>query len=35
VSAQLVALLGREKVPMLSLVHQLIVCEECMHAEAA
>ncbi|GFR44775.1 hypothetical protein Agub_g6107 [Astrephomene gubernaculifera] len=35
VSAEFLAALGQEKLPYLQLVHQLIVCEENMHAEGA
>ncbi len=32
VSAEFLAVLGQERLPYLQLVHQLIVCEENMHA---
>lgn len=35
VSQEFLAALGAERLPYLQLVHQLIVCEENMHMEAA
>ena len=35
VSREFLEVLGHERLPYLTLVHQLIVCEENMHAEGA